>query len=205
MGNASYPKDADNYDDLLALVDKALYRGKTKGRNCYITYVKEKHENLDVHKKGSNSLHVLYRTLNDIVKLNEKRDVLIKYLLNNVTSILGVSQSIFVKTDGYTISSDIADEYETPEIYNLLIKKANIKEEFYSPSSINDFSRTAYKEIREWIEKEKVLTFFISEVKDSKGKMGDVILIEKNVQRIWQDSDKALVMYVDRLIEILYK
>ena len=32
-GCASFPKDSDNYDDLFLTVDKALYRGKTKGRN----------------------------------------------------------------------------------------------------------------------------------------------------------------------------
>ena len=34
-GCASFPKDAQKYDDLFLTVDKALYRGKTKGRNCF--------------------------------------------------------------------------------------------------------------------------------------------------------------------------
>ena len=204
IGNASYPKDATSYDELFALVDKALYRGKTKGRNCYITYVKEKHDKLDVHKKEANALHVLFRTLNDIVKLNESRDVLIKYLLNSITSLLGVTQSVFVKIDGHTISSAVADEFKTPDIYNALIKKAKIKEELYAPKSINEYAASAPKEIKDWIEQEQILTFFISEVRNAKEKNGNIILIEKNVQRIWQDSNYALIMYVDRLIEILY-
>jgi GGDEF domain-containing protein len=36
VGCAIYPKDADSYADLFALVDKTLYRGKSKGRNCFI-------------------------------------------------------------------------------------------------------------------------------------------------------------------------
>ncbi len=42
VGVASYPKDGDNYSDLFKKADKALYRGKMKGRNCFIIYSEEK-------------------------------------------------------------------------------------------------------------------------------------------------------------------
>lgn len=51
IGCASYPKDADNYMDLFALADFALYRAKEKGRNRYIIYDREKHGTLaEIHK-----------------------------------------------------------------------------------------------------------------------------------------------------------
>lgn len=52
IGCASYPKDADNYNDLFALADFALYRAKEKGRNRYIIYDKEKHGTLEDIKKA---------------------------------------------------------------------------------------------------------------------------------------------------------
>lgn len=53
MGCAAYPKDADNYNDLFALADFALYRAKEKGRNRYIIYDKEKHGSLaEIHKSA---------------------------------------------------------------------------------------------------------------------------------------------------------
>jgi diguanylate cyclase (GGDEF)-like protein len=204
-GNASFPKDANNYDDLFLMVDKALYRGKTKGRNCYITYVKEKHEHIDVHKKGTDSLNILFRTLLDIVTLQEKRDVTIKYLLNNITSFLGVKDSIFVKTDGHSISSSSIRKFDTPEIYQVLVDNSTVYEELFYPTEINFYKRTAKKEIQEWIDKEDISTFIVSKVRNTSEYFGSIILIEKNVQRIWQDKDKALLMYVDRLIELLYK
>ncbi len=42
IGCAIYPKDADNYELLFKKADKALYRGKRKGRNCFIIYTLEK-------------------------------------------------------------------------------------------------------------------------------------------------------------------
>lgn len=38
IGISRFPNDADNLDTLLSLADKALYRGKKKGRNCFIIY-----------------------------------------------------------------------------------------------------------------------------------------------------------------------
>lgn len=35
MGIARYPLDASTLKDLMSVADKALYRAKTKGRNCY--------------------------------------------------------------------------------------------------------------------------------------------------------------------------
>ncbi len=49
-GVVSFPKDGETYDSLFLKADKALYRGKRKGRNCYIIYVEEKHKNIAIDK-----------------------------------------------------------------------------------------------------------------------------------------------------------
>lgn len=46
IGLARYPENADSFDDLLSCTEKALYRGKTKGRNCFIIYLPEKHASI---------------------------------------------------------------------------------------------------------------------------------------------------------------
>lgn len=57
IGSASFPKDAQDYDTLFSLIDKALYRGKFKGRNCYIIYLAEKHAGLTIPKLAQHSLY----------------------------------------------------------------------------------------------------------------------------------------------------
>ncbi len=42
VGCASFPKDATDYVTLFKKADKALYRGKRKGRNCFIIYDENK-------------------------------------------------------------------------------------------------------------------------------------------------------------------
>lgn len=57
VGCAIYPKDADSFDALFALSDKTLYRGKSKGRNCFIIYVPAKHAHLEIPKLAQRSLY----------------------------------------------------------------------------------------------------------------------------------------------------
>ena len=54
MGISRSPVDGKTYDGLLALADKALYRGKMKGRNCFIIYLPEKHRDIDITKSRDN-------------------------------------------------------------------------------------------------------------------------------------------------------
>ena len=46
-GCARFPVDGTDYNTLFSKCDKALYRGKRKGRNCYIIYNDELHKNIN--------------------------------------------------------------------------------------------------------------------------------------------------------------
>lgn len=59
LGLSSYPKDADNLQDLLEISDKCLYIAKAKGRNRFIRYEKEKHESFDLKKNRITSSRIL--------------------------------------------------------------------------------------------------------------------------------------------------
>ncbi len=48
LGSARYPLDSKNVDGIIELSDKALYRGKMKGRNCFIIYLPEKHADINL-------------------------------------------------------------------------------------------------------------------------------------------------------------
>lgn len=64
IGSATYPCDADNYDELFKIADKVLYLAKEKGKDRYIIYHEDIHKNY-VYGNGR------------IADLNEK--VLYKY------------------------------------------------------------------------------------------------------------------------------
>ena len=57
VGCAFFPTDADSFDGLFALCDKTLYRGKSKGRNCFIIYVPAKHDKLTIPTLARRNLY----------------------------------------------------------------------------------------------------------------------------------------------------
>ena len=50
-GLSRYPFDGNTYEELFTKADKAQYRGKRKGKNCFIIYKQELHANIAVDKK----------------------------------------------------------------------------------------------------------------------------------------------------------
>ena len=65
IGSSRFPKDSTNLDGLFELADKALYRGKMKGRNCFIIYLPEKHANINLKTERDKviSSDYIYATL----------------------------------------------------------------------------------------------------------------------------------------------
>lgn len=64
IGSATFPKDADNYEDVFLLADYCLYIAKDKGRNRYIIYTLSKHGSLeDVREKKLHAKKINERDL----------------------------------------------------------------------------------------------------------------------------------------------
>lgn len=48
VGASRFPTDANNFDDLFTATNKALWRGKQKGTNCFIIYLADKHSDIKI-------------------------------------------------------------------------------------------------------------------------------------------------------------
>lgn len=68
-GISRYPTDGEDLKTLMEKSDKALYRGKQKGRNCFIIYLPEKHANIQIGDSGKvpfSSMDMHYRVINTL-------------------------------------------------------------------------------------------------------------------------------------------
>lgn len=59
IGIATYPEDADNYDNLFKLADRCLYIAKSKGRDRFIIYIPSMHGTLEQILSESNTLNMM--------------------------------------------------------------------------------------------------------------------------------------------------
>ena len=123
IGSATYPEDAKDFNELFSMSDKTLYRGKMKGRNCFIMYVKEKHEHIEVSRIKSFDLCETMKTLEHIfsvpLPLNLKLKKASLFLQDelNITDLLYVSSinDLIIASTGEKLTkvndlSDILDE-----------------------------------------------------------------------------------------------
>ncbi len=66
-GISRYPIDGQTYEELLSKADRALYRGKMKGRNCFIIFLAAKHSNILIQnnkEKMYSSMEMISRVFN---------------------------------------------------------------------------------------------------------------------------------------------
>ncbi len=190
VGSASFPKDSNNYDDLFLKMDKALYRGKSKGRNCYIIYVHEKHKDIVIKEREGKSLLEKFEIISNITNgkdFEQIRSDLIDYLYR----ILHPYNIVYLNNDNYiqagnTTTYYLYDEYDCYNILDKLLGKSNV----LAISDTNEFINE-YPFTKDFIEKNRILSFVVTRV----GKHGFIFIFENNVSRMWQDSDLILMFY----------
>lgn len=204
IGCASFPADSDNYEDLFLKVDKALYRGKTKGRNCFIIYVESKHKNIEVHRKEESSIPNIFSRMTEITNnsklaLNTK----IKNILTHIVDALRISEAVFLKTDKTAIVSGQGYKCNIDEECIQIFTELTQYNPIFMPNSL--YNVIENEKIANFIKNKKILTFIVSKVIVDGKIEGFVILFEEKITRIWQEKDVAILLHLSTVIDLLYQ
>ena len=204
IGCASFPKDAKNYDELFLTVDKALYRGKTKGRNCFIIYVESKHKNIQVHMREQSSLVNMFNRISELANDTKfSADDKLRHILDYITVALQISKSSFLFFDKKAIGS--GEEYkceiddECLDIFSNLTQNDTL----FIPNGL--FNLAKNPKVSKFIVDRKIITFMASKVAFNNKTFGYIILFEDKITRIWQEKEAAVLLYLNKIIELLYK
>ncbi len=194
LGSATFPYNADNFDDLFALVDKTLYRGKIKGRNCYIIYVKEKHQNIEIQElKG----HGLYVTFHDLAKkFDSSGDIHDKLLamFEIMKEDLRISEFYYIDAN-YNLKSIHSDEIIAcvPDIENIMTH------DLYNSNSLAEFKQLSPLLYKALVERE-IETIMVTRVEISHRFFGYLMCAEPRTLRIWQEDEFAVLFFISRLV-----
>ena len=204
MGCAVYPKDSDNYDDLFSKVDKALYRGKTKGRNCFIVYVHEKHKDIDVHRRDVTTLPVLFETVSGMFTKSKTKDEIIKSVVDYINDTLQLAQTFVVTVkDSKIISSSKNHPYYYDKEYVDMITKVVGDKKILVTSNLFEVKRD-YPLANEYLTAKKVQSIIVAKIDVEKYFYGYIVLYENKIVRMWQENDVALIMFVENLLATLF-
>ncbi len=99
-GSASFPKDADNFTDLFALIDKMLYLGKKRGRNCYTVYDEEQHKDIEMRKIVKQGIFTEMQKLREAVEKAPGFEKRLKAVMPQLAETLQIHDLYYVLEDG---------------------------------------------------------------------------------------------------------
>ncbi len=194
IGCASFPEDAEDYDILFSKIDKTLYRGKSKGRNCYIIYVEEKHKGLEIQSMAG---HGLYASMHSVTESFERVNGLqnkLKAAYETFRDELRVSDLYYV--DAKNILHSISDPEFQMEVSDI---KDVMRSDFFSTNSVDEIvslSPCFYEVLR----KREIETIMLSKVSTKDEINGYLMCAEPHSLRIWQDDETALLYFLSKLI-----
>ena len=190
IGSASYPLNAEEYDDLFIKMDKALYRGKSKGRNCYIIYVHEKHKDIVIKEREGKSLLEKFERITSITEdgpIEQVRASLIDYLYRVVHpyNVVFITKDNFIQSGAKTKWYHY-EEYQSFDILNKILGDENVV-------AVSDTTETmdGHPNTKKFIEDHTILAYVVTRV----GNYGFIVVLENSVSRMWQDSDLVLLYF----------
>ena len=191
IGTANYPNNAQDFDDLFEKADKALYRGKMKGRNCFIIYVEEKHKDIDISKLIKEPLQTTFYNLANLIDsdhtLSDKFHEISLYIQKTlkISHVLIINPTVDYFDNCKHLNIDFEDYIEENNacVFNSVDPVYNSSTEF-----------------EKFIDETGIASLIVGKIVVKKHFYGYLLFGETNVQRIWQNEDLALLEYVVRLL-----
>lgn len=194
IGSATYPKDAKNYETMFDLIDKALYRGKTKGRNCYIIYTETKHKNIQIKELARRGI---YSTLHNLATQFDTMPLIVeklKYMFNILQRDLKISDLYYVGEDN--IFKGVIHDSLDMKVFDL---DTLTLDGLYMSNEIELIREKSPSLYQVCIEQE-FETLLMVEIRMEQIVYGYLICAEPRNLRIWQDDESAILFVVARML-----
>lgn len=208
IGISQYPKDGNDFKSLYQACDKALYRGKDKGRDCHIIYDKNIHfGDIDEHHLSNDNLVVNRLSLSNFI------GILVKNLLDPNMNINNIFEMIanYFNLDRILVlkSSDIISIYSKDK-KNLKFEKFNIEEykKYFVVDDILCINDTKTWRIKDetmynTYKKYNTAALIQSLMKNSEGDIIGLLSFEMTtMKRVWQRSEINAMAIVSKILNV---
>ena len=204
IGCASYPKDADNYEDVFTLADFALYRAKEKGRNRYIIYDKSKHGSInDIKQIQFGSARLNSRgdmSKSDIIcmildKVTRGIDYPIEKLADDLVDNIGIQHLIIYGNNGrgkiVTAGQGVPDSKLIEETKDYILDGTVLSLYTDNVLVINDISYMKSKspKVYEKLNKEGLRSLLHIVFRDNKGSRCVLSIESAEIKVTWNEND----------------
>ncbi len=200
MGISRYPIDGKTLDILIDDADKALYRGKMKGKNCFIIYNRNLHGLIDVHKKKSDlTIHGLVDYIYDMFLTHEKIEAMgmIAHMLGNYFSEKGV----YLLTPKEKIPLYVEKNHKNISLPRLGSEAYRFEEnENFSIYYRSVLSKADPMGFLPLMDARKIKSFVVFKIQTPQP---SVLLLESERENVWSENEILLYLSMVHVYELL--
>ena len=193
-GCASFPEDSKDFNDLFSLIDKMLYLGKNKGRNCFTIYNEAKHKDIEIRKIANNGIFTSMHKLKQDIENEKGFEKKLLKALPQLNDVLQIHDLFYVTDDGKMRAvldkSFCADASDLPDV---------MEEDLFSESTLDLIKKRSpifYKSLTS----NGFETVLISRIRKGKTTKGYLVCAVKRSLRIWQENECAILFYLSELL-----
>ena len=193
-GCASFPEDADNYNDLFGLIDKMLYIGKNRGRNCYTIYDEEAHRDVEVTKIARRGVFTDMYRLRKVMEKAEDFEHKLQAVMPMLMEILTIHDLFYAGEDGRmkSVMNRSFDE-DAADIANLMT------DDLFSEHTLDAVKKNSpvfYKTLV----KNGFESVLVARIRKAYKVSGYLICAVNRSLRIWQENECAVLYYIAGLL-----
>ena len=193
-GCASFPEDADNYNDLFGLIDKMLYIGKNRGRNCYTIYDAEAHRDVEVTKIARRGVFTDMYRLRKVMEKAEDFEHKLQALMPMLMEILTIHDLFYAGEDGRMKSvMNRSFDGDAVDIANLMT------DDLFSEHTLDAVKKNSpvfYKTLV----KNGFESVLVARIRKAYKVSGYLICAVNRSLRIWQENECAVLYYIAGLL-----
>ena len=207
LGLSRFPLDAENYETLMENADKALYRGKTKGRSCFIIYLKEKHANIQINSEKSTALSSMFlhsnifRTLSSNFTLKNRIEKLFSFFSSHLMldhiCIQSGDSLLFEKIHELSRSKSFK-----PINMSYIQKNINKATEIFYINDCEQLVRCSQNKLSDLLKEQGIISTFYCEVSHKDIIYGYLRVDVTSNRRIWQYCDMDLLVTAAKTIAL---
>ncbi len=208
MGISHCPVDGNDYASLFALADKALYRGKTKGRNCFIIYLPEKHAHLDLHGERDKRMKIMQQCIsifNGLTACGEDLSIAI----TNVFKSLALNYMFdhicleSPKKINYSVVFTLSEQKHFSHIPLKLIDAFGGTSGYVNINDTSEIKNQNFKEIIEVYKNQKISSALYCKVSAYGKNYGYIRVDTTNTARVWQNEEISMVIVASNALGII--
>ena len=193
-GCATFPNDSDNFTDLFGIIDKMLYLGKSRGRNCYTIYDESEHKNVEISKIVKQgvftAMHRLRLDTENAVGFENK----MKTVMPLLADILQVGDMYYVLENGRMKAvNDTSFDEDAGDISNLMT------EDIFSENTLERVEKDS-PVFYDTLLKKGFESAMVVRIRKSDTVYGYLICAVERSHRIWQENECAILYYLAGLL-----